>query len=281
MNSAPAFSSAGTTNFVVSSAGTFTVTATGYPAPTFVASGAGPRRVTATLNATTGVLGGTPPLGADTTSPYSFTITASNGIGTAATQTFVLYVLPASGIPQINTQPANQRSRWGLMPPLPSRRAPIPPFPPPVVPAGGRYHWVFWRRRGRHLHGYDYGVVGRERRRQRHEWRQIPVFGRQWPRKCHHQRGQPDRPGRAGHHERRLQPLPSIQPGTFTVTATGGPVPTFSAVARVPAGWPLTLNSTTGVLSGTPPLGADAHLSLYVLHHCHQHVWHGDPVLHA
>ena len=39
-------------------------------------------------------------------------------------------------------------------------------------------------------------------------------------------------------------------PGSFTVTATGNPAPTFSVAGVLPAG--LALNPTTGVLSGTP-----------------------------
>ena len=42
--------------------------------------------------------------------------------------------------------------------------------------------------------------------------------------------------------------------GTFTVTATGFPAPTFSEVGALPTG--VTLNTTTGVLSGTPATGA-------------------------
>jgi hypothetical protein len=41
--------------------------------------------------------------------------------------------------------------------------------------------------------------------------------------------------------------------GSFTVTATGTPAPTFSETGNLPSG--VTLNSTTGVLSGTPAAG--------------------------
>ena len=41
--------------------------------------------------------------------------------------------------------------------------------------------------------------------------------------------------------------------GTFTITATGSPAPTFAAAGTLPAG--VTLNSTTGVLAGTPGPG--------------------------
>ena len=42
--------------------------------------------------------------------------------------------------------------------------------------------------------------------------------------------------------------------GTFTVTASGFPAPTFSETGTLPTG--VTLNSTTGVLSGTPVIGS-------------------------
>jgi hypothetical protein len=46
--------------------------------------------------------------------------------------------------------------------------------------------------------------------------------------------------------------IPVGQPFTFTFTATGTPAPTFVLQGVLPIG--LTLNPTTGVLSGTPPL---------------------------
>ncbi len=259
VNSAPAFSSAGTTTFVVSSAGTFTVAATGYPAPTFVASGAGfPAGWPLTLNATTGVLGGTPPLGADTTSPYSFTITASNGIGTAATQTFVLYVLPTSGIPQINTQPVNQTVAAGLNATF------------TVTASANPAPNYLWYRQAAGTTGFfsltDGGaysgagttslvVTGVTNAMSGDKFQCVVSngFGSSTTNPA-----SLTIPAAPAFTSANTTTFTVIQPGTFTVTATGGPVPTFSVSgAGFPAGWPLTLNSTTGVLSGTPPLGAD------------------------
>src|SRR5207249_286941 len=76
VNQAPAITSANNTTFTVGTAGTFTVTATGNPAPTFSMTGA---PAWLAINSTTGAMTGTPPnLGAG---PYAFTftITASNG----------------------------------------------------------------------------------------------------------------------------------------------------------------------------------------------------------
>ena len=84
----PAITSANTFTFTVGAAASFTVTATGYPAPKLSESGTLPRRITFT--ASTGVLSGTPSLG--TGGAYKITFTASNGVGSNATQSFTLTV---------------------------------------------------------------------------------------------------------------------------------------------------------------------------------------------
>ncbi|MFZ0303353.1 MAG: putative Ig domain-containing protein, partial [Terracidiphilus sp.] len=89
----PAITSAGSTTFTVGSSGSFTVTASGYPSPTFSETGALPSGVT--LNSA-GVLSGTPAAGTGGT--YPLTITASNGIGTNATQSFTLTVNQAPAV---------------------------------------------------------------------------------------------------------------------------------------------------------------------------------------
>ncbi len=87
---APAFTSAATTTFAPSAPGTFTVTATGVPAPSLSIAGALPAGVTFTANANgTGQLAGT------TSGPpgtYPLTITATNGPETTAVQSFTLVV---------------------------------------------------------------------------------------------------------------------------------------------------------------------------------------------
>jgi hypothetical protein len=89
----PTFTSANNATFVVSSPGSFNVTASGTPsAMTFTPTGALPTGVTLTA---TGVLSGTPALG--TAGSYPFTIKADNTTGPAAIQSFTLTV---SGIAQ-------------------------------------------------------------------------------------------------------------------------------------------------------------------------------------
>ncbi len=93
VNGAPTITSADATIFTVGSLGSFTVTASGYPAPTFSETGALPTGVT--LNPTSGVLGGTP--GTGTAGIYSIQIVATNTFGPSAAQTFTLTVSQASG----------------------------------------------------------------------------------------------------------------------------------------------------------------------------------------
>ena len=100
VGTAPVFTSAASATFQATNAGSFTIAATGTPTPTFSAIGL---PSWATLNSTTGVLSGTPP---DTTgSPFTMTVTATNGIST--NQTFTLNVLPAVLPPTITNHPSN------------------------------------------------------------------------------------------------------------------------------------------------------------------------------
>ncbi|MBI5689797.1 MAG: immunoglobulin domain-containing protein [Verrucomicrobia bacterium] len=103
---APVFTSAASATFQATNAGTFTVTATGTPTPTFSATGL---PSWATLDASTGVISGTPP---DTSgSPFTVTVRASNGIAT--NQTLTITVLPAVLPPAITTQPSNVAADQG------------------------------------------------------------------------------------------------------------------------------------------------------------------------
>lgn len=98
---APVFTSAASTTFAVTTAGTFTATATGSPAPIFGFTGSLPSW--ASLNTTTGALTGTPPN--TTGSPFSFTLTATSTGNAAVTQAFILTVSPTPLTPTFSTQP--------------------------------------------------------------------------------------------------------------------------------------------------------------------------------
>lgn len=99
IGTAPAFSSEASATFRATVGGTFTVAATASPSPSYTATGL---PSWASLDSVSGVLSGTAP---DTTgSPFTITLTASNGIAT--NQTFTLTVLPAILPPTIATAPA-------------------------------------------------------------------------------------------------------------------------------------------------------------------------------
>ena len=93
VDQAPSFTSASGATFTVGSQASFAVTALGFPAPTFSESGALPNGDTLS---TSGALSGTPAAG--TGGRYTITITASNGIGAAATQSFTLTIDQAPSI---------------------------------------------------------------------------------------------------------------------------------------------------------------------------------------
>jgi hypothetical protein len=99
VNWAPAITSANATTFTVGTAGSFTVTSTGFPARTYALSGNLPSGVT--FNTTTGVLSGN--AAALTGGTYPLVITASNGISPVATQNFTLTVNEAPAITSANT----------------------------------------------------------------------------------------------------------------------------------------------------------------------------------
>ena len=88
---AAAITSANNTTFTVGTAGSFMVTTTGTPPPTLTETGAQPSGVTFVDNGNgTATLNGTPATG--TSGTYTFTITASNGVGSPANQSFTLKV---------------------------------------------------------------------------------------------------------------------------------------------------------------------------------------------
>ena len=88
LQSSPTIISANNATFTVGSAGSFTVTTTGAPAPSLTESGTLPAGVTFKDNGNgTGTLSGT---ASGSASTFPITFTASNGVGTAATQNFTL-----------------------------------------------------------------------------------------------------------------------------------------------------------------------------------------------
>ncbi len=87
----PSITSAAGTTFTVGTAGTFTITTSGFPTPTITRTGALPGGVQFTENGDgTATLAGTPNAG--TGGIYSLTFTAQNGVGSDDSQTFALTV---------------------------------------------------------------------------------------------------------------------------------------------------------------------------------------------
>jgi len=98
---APSITSANNTTFSVGTDGNFTVMASGTPAPSLTETGALPTGVTFVNNGNgTATLSGTPASG--TSGTYTLTITASNGVGAAANQTFTLTVNQAPAITNLS-----------------------------------------------------------------------------------------------------------------------------------------------------------------------------------
>ena len=95
VNQAPAITSANHTTFTVGTAGSFTVKTTGFPTSSLNETGTLPGGVTFTDNHDgTATLSGTPAAGSGGT--YNLTFTASNGVGSPATQNFTLVVSQAA-----------------------------------------------------------------------------------------------------------------------------------------------------------------------------------------
>ena len=93
---APAFTSANAATFTLGAAGSFTFSASGFPAPTFSVSSADSATLSGIgLSLSNGVLSGTPTGSGGVT---NITVTASNGVGTDATQSFSITVNKAPSI---------------------------------------------------------------------------------------------------------------------------------------------------------------------------------------
>ncbi|OYW07108.1 MAG: hypothetical protein B7X11_00540, partial [Acidobacteria bacterium 37-65-4] len=123
---APAFSSASSTTFPVGVPDAFTVATIGKPAPTITSTGALPGGVSLIDNGDgTATLAGTAVAGS--AGAYSLTLTAHNGIGTDAIQSFALWVVPCTP-PSIAVQPQGQAIRIGQIATLTVTATGTPPL---------------------------------------------------------------------------------------------------------------------------------------------------------
>ena len=102
VDQAPAITSAASTTFTEGSAGTFTVTSSGFPTGALSEVGTLPSGVSFSDNGDgTATLSGTP--AAATAGTYPFTISATNGVSPDATQSFTLTVQSAPAITSANS----------------------------------------------------------------------------------------------------------------------------------------------------------------------------------
>jgi hypothetical protein len=235
VNQAPAFTSSNAATFTVGVNGSFTVTASGFPTPTLGESGTLPAGLS--FNPATGALSGTPQAG--TGGSYPLVFTASNGVGTAATQQFTLLVDTAPKITSANTttftvgtpgsftvtatgMPAPSLQGNGLLPNgvvFDDATGLLSGTPLPGT--GGTYELTFAA-----LNGVSPDAI------------QSFILA--------------------------VDAAPAIVSansttftvgafGTFSVAAHGFPAPTFTESGTLPNG--LSFNPSTGLLSGTPQLG--------------------------
>lgn len=111
VNEAPEFTSANAATFVLGEAGSFDVTASGFPDGSFSVTG-GTLPVGVTLS-DAGLLSGRPGVG--TAGTYLLTITASNGVAPDATQSFTLSVVPPEVIAPDDITVSNDLDKAGAV----------------------------------------------------------------------------------------------------------------------------------------------------------------------
>jgi hypothetical protein len=235
VDAAPAIVSANSTTFTVGESGTFSVTAHGFPAPTFTESGTLPNGLS--FNPSTGLLSGTPQLG--TGGVYPIDLTATNGVGSPATQAFTLIVDAAPAITSANattftagTNGSFTVTASGLPSPTFSESGALPNgvsfndatgllSGTPSTGTGGAYDLTFTASNGVSPNATQSFILTVD-----------------------------ERPAITSDDGTTFTAGAS---GTFTVTANGFPTPTFVQSGPLPAG--VNFNSTSGVLSGTPQPG--------------------------
>ena len=234
VNQSPAITSANTTTFTVGTSGTFTVMATGTPAPTFSETGPLPTGVTLTA---AGLLAGTPAAGTNGT--YPITITAANGVGTNATQSFTLTVNQVAAIISANSSTfavgaagSFTVTATGSPKPVLSESGALPSgvtfaaatgvlSGTPGAGTGGTYPITFSAQNG-------VGTTATQ---------SFTLTVNQSPAIV----------------SANIAGFSTGTAATFTVTATGTPKPTLSESGALPSG--MTFAAATGVLSGAPAAG--------------------------
>ena len=238
VNQSAAITSANNTTMTVGTAGSFTFTATGSPAPTFSETGALPNGVLFTG----GTLAGTPAAG--TSGVYPITITAHNGVGADATQNFTLTVDVSAAFTSLNNVTMTVGVAGSF--PLAATGLPAPTFSEvgalpngilltgslitgtPATGTAGIYPITIIAHNG----------VGAD------ATQAFTLFVNQAP----------------GFSSANGATFYVGAFNSFTVTMTGSPAPTLGVTGGLPTG--VTFDSTTGLMSGTPAVGSNPSYSI-------------------
>ena len=241
VNSSAAITSLSSTTFSVGSAGSFTITSTGSPTPSFSITGSLPTGVTFTDNGNgTATLSGTP--AALSGGTYPITITAHNGTGSDSVQNFTLTVDQSASITSANTTsflvasagsftvttsgtPAPSITKTGTLPNgvtlTDNGNGTATLAGLPAAGTGGSYPITITAHNG----------IGSDAAQS------FTLIVNQ----------------AAAITSANNAAFAETTPGTFTVTVTGFPLPILSETGALPTG--VTFNTGTGVLSGTPVAG--------------------------
>jgi hypothetical protein len=255
VNQAAAFTSAASAIFTVGMPGSFTVTASGFPVPILTESNTDTLPSGVTFNAATGILSGTPAAGSSGT--YSLHFTAHNGVGSDASQTFVLTVSQAQapfftsatsttftvGVPGSFTVTAGgfpvpilSESNTDTLPSGITFNAATGVLGgTPAANTGGTYT----------LHFTAHNGIGSD------ATQTFTLTVNQ----------------AAAFTSAASATFTVGTPGSFTVTASGFPIPVLSEsnTDTLPSG--VTFNADTGILSGTPATGTSGTYSLHFTAH--------------
>ena len=234
VDEAPAITSANSATFTVGTNGTFDLTGTGFPAPTFNESGTLPNGLSFT---SAGVLSGTPLPG--TGGKYTVTFTPVNTAAVGPGQIFTIIVDEAPVITSANTTTFTVGAAGAFT--VTSNGFPGSTFAETgMLPAGASFNSAT---------GALFGTPQ-------------PNTGGTYPLTFTPTNAVATGPTQ--NFTLIVDQSPAITsnngatftvgtPGTFTVTATGFPAPSFGVIGLLPNG--LTLNPTTGEISGTPTPG--------------------------
>jgi hypothetical protein len=238
VNQAPAIASANATTFTVGVAGSFTVTTSGFPAPSIVRGGVAlPSGVTFVDNGNgTGTLSGTPAAGTGGT--YAITFTATNTAGSSAPQAFTLTVNAPPAITSANTTTFAVGTPGTFT--VTTTGSPTPALSVSgTLPAGVTFV----------DNGTGTGTLSG-----------TPAAGTAGSYALTFTAANGALPNAVQSFTLNVEEAPAITsvnsttftvgaPGTFTVTTTGFPVPTVSQTGTLPTG--VTFTPATNVLAGT------------------------------